>query len=354
MFTKKSVLILVTLLLLAALLLAGCGDNANHEPETVAYTVESYYDGVLDGSKTESLTGDVGAIITEVVDKAGDDYTVDLDRPANLPFTLAEDAQENVIKVYYIITPTDPTKPTDPAASTDPKNPTNPTNPTNSTKPSNPTNPTNPANPTTPKPEPTVTSVTIAKTGELQLGKSLVLTATVNGTNNPSTAVNWGWKLPDGVTCRVDGNKLILFASMNAEIGANAEVTAVSVQDASKMTSETITLKAFEGDKYYLTLMSSDGLEIDAETFAAQGIDISNVYLEFKSGNQFVLKMEINDLGINESVAGTCTIIGNKVTLNADGDLLAGTFSDNGNSITLKDDALLLVFGRKPSYYGAN
>ena len=65
---------------------------------TVDYTVNYYYDNAIDAGKTETLTGTVGDIITNVPDKSSAGYCLD---HSNLPFTLTADETENVITVYY-------------------------------------------------------------------------------------------------------------------------------------------------------------------------------------------------------------------------------------------------------------
>lgn len=101
---RRSILTLFMALILIALVLTGCGGTANGKQ--VSYTVEYYYDGILDSSKTEALTGVVDQTITTVTDKAGD-YVVD---PAhnNLPFVLTASPSDNVIQIYYIAATTDP------------------------------------------------------------------------------------------------------------------------------------------------------------------------------------------------------------------------------------------------------
>ena len=72
--------------------------GAGPEPTEVNYTVNYYYDGVLDTDKTETGTGKVGDKIESVPDKSGTGYCLD---HSNLPFTLTDVAANNVITVYY-------------------------------------------------------------------------------------------------------------------------------------------------------------------------------------------------------------------------------------------------------------
>ena len=68
------------------------------DDDKVTYTVNYYYDGVLDADNTETLTGNVGDEIESVPDKSGTGYCLDRD---DLPFTLTADESANVIGVYY-------------------------------------------------------------------------------------------------------------------------------------------------------------------------------------------------------------------------------------------------------------
>ena len=63
------------------------------------YTVEHYYDGVRDDSKTVTNSAPYKAEITQYVSKVTDGYV--LDYTENLPLTISADTAENVIKVYY-------------------------------------------------------------------------------------------------------------------------------------------------------------------------------------------------------------------------------------------------------------
>ena len=69
----------------------------NNGPQLTGYSVRYYYDGVLDESKTESGEGEVGSLVSSVLDKPGEGYCLDRD---DLPFTLTADESANVIGVY--------------------------------------------------------------------------------------------------------------------------------------------------------------------------------------------------------------------------------------------------------------
>ena len=67
------------------------------------YTVEYYYDGVKDDSKTEGPTkAEFASQITSYTDKKIDGYKLDPANPANVPLTITSDPANNVIRVYYI------------------------------------------------------------------------------------------------------------------------------------------------------------------------------------------------------------------------------------------------------------
>ena len=70
------------------------------DDDKVVYTVNYYYDGVPDASKTVTSTGTVGdtITITTVPDKSGTGYCLDR---SNLPFELTAYEEQNVITVYY-------------------------------------------------------------------------------------------------------------------------------------------------------------------------------------------------------------------------------------------------------------
>ena len=70
------------------------------EKKTVGYTVEYYYDGNLNSSKTETGNAEFGDVINNYTDKPETGYK--FDHTENLPLTIGEDASANVIKVYYV------------------------------------------------------------------------------------------------------------------------------------------------------------------------------------------------------------------------------------------------------------
>ena len=64
------------------------------------YTVEYYYNGKIDDSKTETIEATYKDIITTYPDKRMEGFT--LDKTENLPLTVSELPATNIIKVYYV------------------------------------------------------------------------------------------------------------------------------------------------------------------------------------------------------------------------------------------------------------
>ena len=65
-----------------------------------SYTVEYYYDGTIDDSKTETAKALFESVINNYQDKNKTGYK--LDKTENLPLTITSDSKKNVIKVYYV------------------------------------------------------------------------------------------------------------------------------------------------------------------------------------------------------------------------------------------------------------
>ena len=64
------------------------------------YTVEYYYDGVKDNEKTETKQAEYQSTVSTYTDKNITGYK--LDRADGIPLTITENADNNVIKVYYV------------------------------------------------------------------------------------------------------------------------------------------------------------------------------------------------------------------------------------------------------------
>ena len=71
----------------------------HYEKDTFKYTVEYYYDGVLDASKTECGEALYETVIESYIDKLGEGYA--LDKVEGIPLTVGYDAEKNIIRVYY-------------------------------------------------------------------------------------------------------------------------------------------------------------------------------------------------------------------------------------------------------------
>ena len=76
-----------------------------YEKDSFGYRVEYYYDGVKDDSKTVTDSAEYLTVIKEYEEKVKDGYI--FDKVENLPLTVSEKEDDNVIRVYYV---TDPTK----------------------------------------------------------------------------------------------------------------------------------------------------------------------------------------------------------------------------------------------------
>ena len=71
-----------------------------YELKKFDYTVEYYYDGVIDDTKTETITATYQDVISTYTDKIITGYK--LDRTENLPLTVSEVVANNVIRIYYV------------------------------------------------------------------------------------------------------------------------------------------------------------------------------------------------------------------------------------------------------------
>ena len=74
--------------------------NVYYEKVDFSYTVEYYYDNVKDENATESYTATYQDVIEDYEDKLKDGYR--FDKTENLPLTVTEVPENNVIKVYYV------------------------------------------------------------------------------------------------------------------------------------------------------------------------------------------------------------------------------------------------------------
>ena len=74
--------------------------NVYYKKADFSYTVEYYYDNVKDENATESYTAKYQDVIKTYEDKLKDGYR--FDKTENLPLTVTEVPENNVIKVYYV------------------------------------------------------------------------------------------------------------------------------------------------------------------------------------------------------------------------------------------------------------
>ena len=73
--------------------------KVNYEKDEYKYTVEYYYNDVLDTEKTVNAVAKYKEVIESYENKAGDKYY--LDKEENLPLTISVTPEDNIIKVYY-------------------------------------------------------------------------------------------------------------------------------------------------------------------------------------------------------------------------------------------------------------
>ena len=64
------------------------------------YKVEYYYDGILDNTRTEIISAEKDSIVSKYTDKCITGYEVE--RIENLPLTISENLDQNVMKIYYV------------------------------------------------------------------------------------------------------------------------------------------------------------------------------------------------------------------------------------------------------------
>ncbi|MDR0492997.1 MAG: VWA domain-containing protein, partial [Nitrososphaerota archaeon] len=72
----------------------------NFVPNTSDYSIEYYYDTLLDASKTDTDTAPIGSVISTYTDKVITGYK--FDKTENLPLIISANVADNVIKVFYV------------------------------------------------------------------------------------------------------------------------------------------------------------------------------------------------------------------------------------------------------------
>lgn len=73
--------------------------TVSNELQKYGYKVEYYYDGEIDESLTETLEEKYGKTVENYTDKVKENYVIE--KTENLPLTITNDPEQNVIKIYY-------------------------------------------------------------------------------------------------------------------------------------------------------------------------------------------------------------------------------------------------------------
>ena len=74
--------------------------NVHYQSNSYTYTVEYYYDGIIDTEKTDKSAAKYNSVVNDYTDKCDTGYK--LEKTEGLPLTIATDESKNVIKVYYV------------------------------------------------------------------------------------------------------------------------------------------------------------------------------------------------------------------------------------------------------------
>ena len=74
--------------------------NVYYQSNSYAYTVEYYYDGIIDTEKTEKSAAKYNSVVNDYTDKCDTGYK--FEKVEGLPLTIATDESKNVIRVYYV------------------------------------------------------------------------------------------------------------------------------------------------------------------------------------------------------------------------------------------------------------
>ena len=74
--------------------------NVHYQSNLYAYTVEYYYDGIIDTEKTEKSAAKYNSVVNDYTDKCDTGYK--FEKVEGLPLTIATDESQNVIRVYYV------------------------------------------------------------------------------------------------------------------------------------------------------------------------------------------------------------------------------------------------------------
>ena len=74
--------------------------NVHYQSNSYAYTVEYYYDGIINTEKTENSAAKYNSVVNDYTDKCDTGYK--FEKVEGLPLTIATDESQNVIRVYYV------------------------------------------------------------------------------------------------------------------------------------------------------------------------------------------------------------------------------------------------------------
>ena len=74
--------------------------NVHYQSNSYTYTVEYYYDGIIDTEKTEKSAAKYNSVVNDYTDKCDTGYK--FEKVEGLPLTIATDESKNVIRVYYV------------------------------------------------------------------------------------------------------------------------------------------------------------------------------------------------------------------------------------------------------------
>ena len=74
--------------------------NVHYQSNSYAYTVEYYYDGIINTEKTEKSAAKYNSVVNDYTDKCDTGYK--FEKVEGLPLTIATDESQNVIRVYYV------------------------------------------------------------------------------------------------------------------------------------------------------------------------------------------------------------------------------------------------------------
>ena len=84
-------------------------NTLNEIPKTPNYKIMYYYDGVIDNSLTETGTAEIDSEITYTPNSKNGTYVLKETNPSSGKIKMTDDSDKNIIKVYYVKKPEEPT-----------------------------------------------------------------------------------------------------------------------------------------------------------------------------------------------------------------------------------------------------